>query len=317
MANGNLFIQYSLSDTGTRPIPANTPYWFSPGCKLGPGSRPNDDDSTYTNGEARDIAVQIYGKSKMHYNSVSAEVWICNPSTITAPQFGLPVSSASGAPNYLTGAVGNVDVNAPGQPPLQFTIQGFVPYPGLVQVGTDHVCMFANCYGMPSDGPPDGAAFIGNPTPPPVDVVNDGHMAQRNLFAAPVGGMRKVFTFPFQATTPLLRGEEEVVLEIRQTPVGATLSREDVAFLHSGPYRDLTLHASEAPVKRAVLDRGKHGCGAHLKLGLKAHQPVELRLDVEFADTDTRGAVHGFDIVQRTAAGKVQGGLRVLSVATG
>jgi hypothetical protein len=316
MANGNLFIQYSLSDTGTRPIPANTTYWLSPGCKLGPGSQPHDDDSTYTNGEARDIVIQIYGKSKMHYNSVGVEVWICNPSTITGPQFGLPVSSPGG-PSFLTDAAGNVDVNALGQPPLQFTIPGFVPYPGLVQVGTDHVCMFANCFGMPSDGPRDGAAFIGNPTPPPVDVVNNGHMAQRNLFAAPVEGMRKVLAFPFQATTPLLRGEEEVVLEIRPTPVEATLSREDAAFLHSGPYRSLPLHASKTPVKRAVLDHGKHGCGAELKLGLKAHHPVELRLDVEFADGDTRGAVHGFDIVQHTTAGKVQGGLRVLSVATG
>jgi hypothetical protein len=316
MANGNLFIQYSLSDTGTRPIPANTTFWLSAGCKLGPGSQPHDDDSTYTNGEPRDIVVQIFGKSKMHYNSVGVEVWICNPSTITGPQFGLPVSSPGG-PSFLTDAAGNVDVNAPGQPPLQFTISGFVPFPGLVQAGTDHVCMFANCFGMPSDGPPDGAAFIGNPTPPPVDVVNDGHMAQRNLFAAPVGSMHKVLTFPFQANTPLRRGEEEVVLEIRQTPVEATLSRDDMTFLHSGPYRGLPLHASKTPVKRAVLDHGKHGCGDHLKLGLKAHHPVELRLDVEFAGTDTRGAVHGFDIVQRTSAGQVQGGLRVLSVATG
>jgi hypothetical protein len=176
--------------------------------------------------------------------------------------------------------------------------------------------MFANCFGTPSDGPPDGAAFIGNPTPPPVDVVNDGHMAQHNLFAAPVTGKHKGLAFPFQATTLLQRGEEEVVLEIHQTPVGATLSHDDLAFLHSGPYRGLPLHPSKTPVKRAVLDHGKEGCGAELKLGVKAHHPVELRLDVEFAGTDTHGAVHGFDIVQRTTAGKVQGGLRVLSVAT-
>jgi hypothetical protein len=310
MANGDLFIQYSLSDAGTRPIPANTTFWLSPGCKLGPGSQPGDDDSTYTNGEARNIVVQINAKSKMTYKSVGVEVWICNPSTISGPEFGLPIYS--GGPSFLMDAAGNVDFSAP----LQFSISGFVPYPGLISGGADHVCMFANCFGTPSDGPPDGAAFIGNPMPPPVDVVDDGHMAQHNLFAAPVGGRRKALAFPFQATTLLQRSEEEVVLEIRQTPVGATLSREDLAFLHSGPYRGLPLHASKTPVKRAVLDHGKHGCGAELKLGLKAHHPVELRLDVEFAGTDTRGAVHGFDIVQRNTAGKVQGGLRVLSVAT-
>jgi len=311
MATGNLFIQYSLSDTGTRPIPANTTFWLSPGCKLGPGSQLHDDDSTYTNGEARNIVVQINSKSQMPYTSVGVEVWICNPSTITGPQFGLPVFFPGG-PSFLTDSAGPVDFSAP----KQFTISGFVPYPDLLK-NTDHVCMFANCFGTPSDGPADGAAFIGNPTPPPVDVVNDGHMAQHNLFAAPVGGMRKVLAFPFQATTLLQRGEEEVVLEIHQTPVGATLSPDDLAFLHSGPYRGLPLHPSKTPVKRAVLDHGKYGCGAELKLGLKAHHPLELRLDVEFAGTDTRGAVHGFDIVQRTTAGKVQGGLRVLSVATG
>src|SRR5262249_9001590 len=155
-----------------------------------------------------------------------------------------------------------------------FTMSGFVPYSGLVQVGADHVCMFANCYGTTSDGS-DGATLIGNPSPT-VDPVNDGHMAQRNLFAAPVAGKHKA-AFPFQATTLLQRGEEEVVLEIHQTPVGTTLSRDDLAFLHSGPYRGLPLHASKTPVKRAVLDHGKYGSGAELKLGLKAHYPVELR----------------------------------------
>jgi hypothetical protein len=60
---------------------------------------------------------------------------------------------------------------------------------------------------------------------------------------------------------------------------------------------------------------GTHTKGHTVSVQLHAGHPVTLSADVQLDAAERPGAVHVFDVVQKGANGKVQGGFRLLVVA--
>ena len=174
--------------------------------------------------------------------------------------------------------------------------------------------MIANCFGITTTGLTDGQSLQGTATPLFSLLYSDGHVAMHNIFAAPVGMRQGRLSFPFEATTSILRGTEDAVLEIQSVTGAAALGPDDLSYLHNGPFRNLPLHVSTIPVRNFVLDGCEGGPTKCVTLRLDAGHAVPLRIEVDFEAGETIGGIHTFDVIQKRTTGEVEGGLRVLAV---
>ena len=164
----------------------------------------------------------------------------------------------------------------------------------------------------------DGKSLIGSMTADFVSLVQtDGHVAQHNIFAASMSktGSKHV-SFPFNAVAAVGKGEEKVVLEIRNTTGDAGLTKADLSFLRKGPHRDLPLHASKVPLRAFAIDGGPGGAARRVPLEVHAGHPVPLSILAEVGQGEQVGGVHSFDVIQKTVSGRAQGGVRLLAVVT-
>ncbi len=326
--SGNLFLKYDAADTGARPLPPNTTFWLSPAVVLA------TTDGNYTVGEPATIDVQVSLMSPAAYALINVEVWVCDPTTVAGPSTALPPFQGATAQQLtLTGAYAppNPSQAISTLPVIQVT--GFAPYPGISSLPGGHCCLIANCYGTTSEGAMDGADLNEvEAANLPNEVQTDPHVAQHNIFAdaTPPGSQIKVINFPFRAATPLLVGAEQVRLEIAETPpaqlrpiLRPILSPPDpspglrpaLRQLQGAKFTGLPLEISERPVKSIGLT-GLPNEGRAVELELEANRSQVLTATVELDPAETPGAAHAFDIVQRDANGRVQGGFRLVTIAS-
>lgn len=348
MANGNLFITYGAgppADNGSRPIPSGPQvpaFWANPGLGLVPGSAAQDPSTYYESDVTQNtpanpetvvcpIAVQVSCKNDTSptkaYQSIGVEVLVCDASTAVTSQTALAFDQRFPNAIVMQGSWNQTDDTWP----LTIPITQLYPYAGFSATKSGHVCLIGNCFGVTTGNdtstPDDGDSWftaLANIPPPVIDfqtlVQMDGHAAQHNIFvtSAPAQQDRPRISFPFNAVLPLERGSESVILEL-QHPTGAeALTHSDLAFLKAGPYKHLPLHVSKVP----VVDKFRiHGCddgpGRTVKQHLHAGKPLPLTVELELQHGETAGGVHCFNVVQKTAAGQVQGGLRLLMVISG
>ncbi|MGA9868986.1 MAG: hypothetical protein WBQ75_21360 [Acetobacteraceae bacterium] len=320
--SNDLYIPYEVSDNDHRPLPPGADFWSSPGVVLdsGPGGGAVD-PSTYTpNNQQCLILVDVLDKSSAgeYVPLLFVEVWICDPATIVGPDTALPIAHGSST-KYLTGQSSSEGGST------TIKVYGFKPYPGMGSSPDGHACLIANCWGSRGslDNPPvqsDGKSLIGSTTADFVSLVQtDGHVAQHNIFAAAMSmskrGPRHV-AFPFNAVAAVRKGEEKVVLEIRDTTGDAGLTKADLSFLRKGRYGKLPLHVSKVPLKAFAIDGGPGGAAKRVPLEIHAGHPVPLSILAEFGEGEQVGGVHAFDVIQKTTSGRAQGGVRVLAVVT-
>jgi hypothetical protein len=314
----NLFIPYKIGDNGTRPLPAGADFWTSPGVTLDP-LHGAVDPSTYTVGTPCDILVEVQNNSTKVYETITVDLWVCNPTTVIDPSSALLPNASTFSNVLVTGAAPTGTTTTVRFPAAAATMTtpatGFVPYPALTSLPGGHVCLIANCVGVTADGQVDGidmAYATGVDLSHEVQV--NAHVAQHNLFAAGTGGHPRRLRFWFMAATPLQKGHEEVGLELRHQTGDAALSDQDLTFLRRGPFKHLPLHRSTAPVGAFALHDSAGASARSLKLRLDAGKPATLSAEMEFGAAEKVGGVHAFDVIQTSTAGHVQGGLRILAV---
>ena len=118
--------------------------------------------------------------------------------------------------------------------------------------------------------------------------------------------------FPVHGGDCVNKGSEEVTLEIEHLTGAKALTPADLAMLESGSFEDLPLHVAKVPL---VNKFEVHGChhepGRMVKQELQAGKPFPLSVELAFGRGETVGGVHTFNVIQKSAAGKVQGGLRL------
>jgi hypothetical protein len=150
-------------------------------------------------------------------------------------------------------------------------------------------------------------------------VQTDQHVAQHNIFAdvTPQGRQMKVINFAFRAATPLRAGAEQVRLEIVKTPPAQlrTMLHQGVPPFRGAKFKDLQLEVSERPVKYFGLT-GMPEEGRAVELELEAHESKVLTATVELDPAERPGATHAFDVVQRDAYGRTEGGLRLVTIVS-
>jgi hypothetical protein len=320
----SLFIQYETGDTDTRPLPLGANFWSSPAIFLdvGPGNSATDESTYVPNGNPQTITVVVqdpYTHVGDQIPNIFVELWVCDPATILGPDQALfPSEPVSGQPppnKYLKGSGGSGGFST------AITIGGFAPWSGMSTQPGGHACLIANCYGSNNaSGTPisDGQSLIGSTTADFVTLVQkNGHVAQHNIFAAPVSGSgKRHLTFPFKAVAAVPRGKEKVVLEIENVRGNDVLAKSDLAFLRKSLFRGLPLHASTAPLGAFAIDGGHGGPAKRVPVEVDAGHPVPLSMLVEVGPGDRPGGVHVFNVVQKTTAGHVQGGIHLLAVVT-
>ena len=299
MSNGgnllnNLFIPYATGDNGSRPFPAGTDFWQSPAVVLDTSNGATAPDQ-YTIGQPNGILVTVSNKSQVAYETIYAEVWVCNPMTVMNIT-DLPLQAFQGAvaTQPLTG---NQNPSPPTAESTQISVSGFVPFNGISPLPGGHCCLIANCYGYTLDNQqldgtiaessPGFALHLSNA------VQNDPHVAQHNIFAAGKGeGQQRRLSFPFMATTPLQKGTEEVVLEIQHVTGTNALTADDLALLQKGPFKHLPLHVSKVPIVDTFEVHGcHHGPGRIVKQELHAGKPLPLSIELELRHTEAIGGV--------------------------
>ena len=281
-----------------------------------PGGGAKDPSTYIPNNQQCLILVDVLDKSPpgQWIPTLFVEVWVCDPATIVGPDSALPIAEGS-TMNYLTGQSDTKGAST------TITVYGFMPYPGISPLPGGHACLIANCWGSNNtDGPPvptDGKSLIGSATANFVTLVQtDGHVAQHNIFAAPMTGIRHL-SFGFNAVAPLSQGGEKVVLEIQNVTGDAGLTKHDLSFLRKGPYRNLPLHASKSPLKAFAIDGCHGGPAKRVPIEVHAGHPVPLSILAEVGSGDHKpGSVHVFNVIQKATAGHVQGGIRLLAVIT-
>jgi hypothetical protein len=319
--SNELLLPYETGDPGTRsaanPLPPGTTFWNSPAVTLA------TIDGKYTVNQPATITVKPTLIAPAAYEIINVQVWVCDPTTVAGPTTALYPSAAA----QMTGNVANKmltpaqpylpDPNTPISTVPQFNVTGFLPFPGMTTMPGGHCCLIANCYGMTApDGTQDGSNLNDVPETLPWDVQHDQHVAQCNIFAEPTPGPQmKVINFPFRAATPLTKGAEQVRLQITQKPPAQLQS-----LLHSGllrlggpKFKGLPIAVSHRPVKFIGLTGGPKE-GPVVELELEAHKSRVLAATAELDPAEKPGAAHGFDIVQRDAHGRTQGGLTLVTI---
>jgi hypothetical protein len=265
--------------------------------------------------------VQVQNNSLEVYKEIGIEVWVCDPTTVIGPTTALFPNASTFNTTLVpgdvppTGTITTIRVKAIAAT-SSTQAEGFVPYPGMTALPGGHVCLIANCYGVTLDEQTDGTELLGAAgVNLPVEVQTNAHVAQHNIFASgTIAGRQRQLSFLFKAATPLSDGEEEVSLELLYHSGAASLTAADLAFLHQGPFKHLPLHGSVVPLQRSTLNCRDRGSARSLRLQLHADQPLPLSVDLDFSPHDKIGGVHVFDVIQKSATGDVQGGLRLLAV---
>lgn len=333
--SGSLYLKYNATDDGSRtptnPIPPNTDFWDGNAVSLATTG------NIYTIGQNAPIEVQVSLKPEAPaYEIINVEVWVCDPTTVAGPSTALPPYQGAANGTALTGfcipADGSVPiVHVPTAPDTTY----FKPYPGISNLPGGHCCLIANCYGTTSDGMSDGASLASSAASLPSLVQTDQHVAQRNIFASTSQNMKIIF--PFRAATPLGEGAERVRLDIVETSPAEleTILHAREGELQGAQFTGLPLAVSQLPPKSARMSRGlpRRRCcrwlgwcckwlqrwcakeGPIIDLELKAHESKVLTLTVELDPAEKPGAAHAFDIVQKDAQGRIQGGFRLVTVA--
>jgi hypothetical protein len=313
--SGNLFLQYDAADTGARPVPANSTFWLSPAVVLATA----DGNYTVTNPPTpTTIDVQVSLMSPAAYEVINVEVWVCDPTTNPTPSTALFPFTPDPSMVRVLGPAAYVPPN-PGPistvPVIQVT--GFLPYSGMTPLAGGHCCLIANCYGTTAGNVPDGGDLAGTGANFNNLVQNDQHVAQHNIFAdtTPPGPQMKVINFPFYAATSLREGAEQVRLEIAQTPPAQLRTMLDSGLppFRGAKFAGLPLEISERPVRYFGLT-GLPKEGRAGELELEAHKSQMLTATVELDRAERPGAAHAFDVVQRDAHGRAQGGLRLVTI---
>ena len=337
---GNLYIKYSSSDTGTRPIPANTPFWLSPSIWIGtPGN------STATVGTAADVYVQvdrIGGGSDT--NLVEVQAWVCHSTTSPGPS-GAVLSSAGGA-GGMSGVI------SPGLNYPQIADEGsWTPLPGDVDDANTglHSCIAVNAFEY---GGNDGVQM----TTGYIDPVNVQQQGQRNISIVPAAQPIKMISYPFRVPAgaqlgihdPLQKSVVRVAGVQGHGALGDVVKEEllksRLIHLHGGkPVPEVGMHRRmlREPLQRAMMRGGgelalartpehmplfpaqrpvsdlrvfgEGGAGREIDITPRAGVILPMRVNFELPD-ERPGAVHEFDITQTRADGLVLGGIRVVVV---
>jgi len=311
--SGDLFLKYDAADTGARPLPANSTFWVSPAVVLATA------DGNYTVGQPATIDVQVSLMSPAAFEIINVEVWVCDPTTVAGPSTALPPFQGATAQQLtLTGFYVPPNPSQPISTAPVIQVTGFAPYPGISSLPGGHCCLIANCYGTTIEGMADGADLNEEEAVNlPNEVQTDPHVAQHNIFAdaTPPGSQIKVINFPFRAATPLRAGAEQVRLEIAETAPAQlrTILHPGLRQLKGAKFTGLPLEISERPVRSIGLT-GLPNEGRVIELELEANRSQVLTATVELDPAETPGAAHAFDIVQRDADGRVQGGFRLVAI---
>ena len=311
----SLFLKYDAADTGARPLPPNTTFWLSPAVVLGTA------DGNYVVGQPTTIDVSPSLITPQAYEIINVQVWVCDPTTVAGPNTALLPFQGAG-PNQLTltgfYAPPNPAQSISSVPTIQVT--GFLPYPGISSLPGGHCCLIANCFGTLGDGStPDGVDLNTEAAANlPQLVQTDPHVAQHNIFADVTSHGSKIVHFPFRAATPIRIGQERVKLTIAQVaPTRLTLPfPQHVKQLSHPRFAGLQLHISQNPARTIGLRGAPTQAHVHeIELDLASHASHVLTAEIELAPHDRPGAVHAFDVVQRDARGRIQGGFRLIAVA--
>lgn len=300
----SLLLKYSAADTGTRPIPPGTQFWSSPAVTL------NTADGNYVVGTnpTIDVTVTILGSTA--YQDLSVQVWVCDPSTVAGPSTALqPYSGATSL--TLSGYTSTVTGSS-----VLVPVTGFKPYTGISTLPGGHCCLIANCFGTTSSGQDGNDLNEENAINLPNEVQTDPHVAQHNIFADAVMMIRSnpILSFPFKAATPLRTGTDHVGIELVHVNRSKPLEDHDIAFLKRSRFKGLPLHSAISVPKSLVIGGEDQRASQHLRLDLQARKAVTLKAQIEFDEREKPGGVHVFEVVQKSAAGKVQGGFRLLAV---
>jgi hypothetical protein len=177
-----LFIRDNLIDNGSEPSSNALPQWLSPDIVVTPpGGAPNDDPME---GVSNAVAITVRNKGGIDAIGVYVDVFVADPTTGWTP------STA-----FLLGGT-YVDVPAYSAVTANFS---WVPLPGPV-----HRCMLARAaLFVPPDTYANSSIF---------DVVNDRHIAQRNLNLVLMPKEKRSLSFAFMVVNPLGR-EGEFILQ--------------------------------------------------------------------------------------------------------
>jgi hypothetical protein len=307
----NLYLQYDAADTGSRPLPAGATFWVSPAVVLA------TPDGNYTVGTTPTIDVQVSITTPTAFEIINVEVWVCDPTTVAGPSTALPpFQGATASQLTLTGFFEPKSGQLVSSIPV-IPVTGFAPYPGISSLPGGHCCLIANCWGLSADGTSDGTdldseAAINLPT----EVQTDPHVAQHNIFAdaPPMGQQQRIISFPFKAATPLRTGTEQVSLEISHLNRVIAVPQQHLTFLRQGRFKALPLHSSTLPVKAFAIGGVGVNSAHHVSLQLQADKPTTLTVELTLDDAEPIGGVHAFDVVQKAANGKTEGGFRLLAV---
>jgi hypothetical protein len=329
--SANLFLQYEPGDTGTRPLPANSTFWVSPAVVLA------TPDGNYTDGQAATIDVQVSLMEPAAYEVINVQVWVCDPTTNPTPSNALYPTEMAAMTNgpktlYANPPYVPMDPSQPISTVPVIQVTGFEPWSGMTSLPGGHCCLIANCYGTTFAGMTDGLGDLNAlPTANFNQLVQtDPHVAQHNIFADATPPGSQVINFPFRAATSLREGAEQVTLEIAETPpaqlrtiLPSGLRQLQGANLPSGlrqlqgaKFTGLPLEISERPVKSIGLT-GLPQEGRAIELELEANESQVLTATVELDPAETPGAAHAFDIVQKDTDGRVEGGFRLVTIASG
>jgi len=335
---GNLYIKYGASDMGTRPIPANTPFWTTPSIWLGS----TQGDTTAVVGQDKPIMVTVDRMNGSTETGVaSIQAWVTKSTTQPGPS-GAVLGSAGGIPGLSTGL-------NPGAYPM--TASGMDWTPAATEVdspGVFHHCVAVNVYILFGD--PEGAELKNGY----IDPVNDQHHGQLNISIVAAPMPQKMIRFPFRVPASLLGAQRTQEWVIRVDPLGPDTVLSDVIkeqllgsplieLVGAKPVPEMSVPARclNEPIQRAMLRGGGElvlaksekktpvfaaerelrdirilAGGTAKSEQIVKPQPgaiVPMVAEVELPD-DRLGAVYEFDITQTAAGGHVVGGIRVVVV---
>jgi hypothetical protein len=296
--SGELYIRYSDTDNGARDIPAGTTYWLSPALEIINGY---DAGTAVANDPDQAVRVWVGNQGSNLRTDVLVQVYACDFGT-TNPYLQ-SLGGSAGTPGG--------PFQVPGNAHVQNGNEGYVDIgwsPATSELGgltEKHVCLFANVH-RTGDGAPQS-------DPPVWSIPTNQHHAQRNikLRATGMGGM---FWAGFSAAN-MFETKQDFVLEVlpvKNRRLAPFENRHLASARWLGAARDVlrTKLVPLAPVPARIGWKG--GEGEQLKLALEPGEQVPLRLGAERMPKEP--GVLRFDVVQRTARGRVVGGARLIAV---
>ena len=303
-----LLIRYATGDGGTRPIPNNVPFWQSPDVVI---VKP---DNT-TGGEAvadalNHIEVLVTNLGGIIAVNAYVDAFLCDPTTGFTPATAFPIGGG-----FLTvPGYGNVTISLPWTP---------------TSFDAGHRCVMARVsLVIPPDTYQDGTIF---------DVINDRHIAQRNIHVVTLGGQKKVM-FPFVVPNAGKNKQDFLVVarELREPNEIAMLARTiGWGFMRIGatPLKAVNF-APIRPIDPKMPDDGAAvAAGAagrlwfnpakleptarlapQLKLSIGANDVIPLVAVIERNEKTGPGEVHALTVQQVDGKNRTVGGFTIVVV---